>query len=117
MSRLVYAAVGVSLLETLVSQPNQADLIYEVAVLVITAALTWAVARHAQRWAAWILIALTALTVLVLGAIVPVTGPTSLRDVFFHSPPTTIQMVLNAVTAILLVTAFYFYFSGEREKA
>jgi cell division protein FtsW (lipid II flippase) len=91
------------------------DVIWLIAIVAIVAALVWLAAHKAQRWAAWILVAFVALSILVLIADLSGGSVKWLADNFgSNPPPSTLAKILDAVAVVMGVAALVFYFGGGR---
>ena len=97
-------------------KPSTEGIIAGIIITAIVIALIWAASRKGQVWAAWLL-ALFAI-ISVVSVIGNFTGglPTWLNWVKSDTPPTLVQKVLDAISALMQVAAIYFYFSGNRAR-
>jgi hypothetical protein len=109
---LIYSSLVVDAVSTLLGRPGWEDIVGFVVVALIVIALTWAAARRGQSWAAWLLVILTVLGVATVIAELWVGGPAWLRQFRPDKALTPIEKVLDVVSALLLIAAFCFYFSG-----
>lgn len=109
---LVYIAAAIDLVGSLISRQPWPELISDVVIIAIIVALAWAAARHAQRWAAWVLAFGTA--VLAAAMIADLSGATWLAD---GASLAKHEKVEGIIEVVLLVAALYFYFFGDRKTA
>ena len=111
---LVYGSLALDAVSTFVFQPKEAIAFIVVGVVII--ALTWAAARRAQRWAAWVLAALALLGVLFVVSNFWAGAPSWLREIRSDAPMTTAEKILDLIAILLMVAGLYFYFFGDTRR-
>jgi MFS family permease len=114
--RLGYGSLAVGLLGDLIGRRgDMTETIVLVVITLVAAALVWAAARKAQRWAAAIL---CLIAILMLGGLVGsfwAGAPVWMRP---EAPSTTPVKILDVVSAVMLFAALYFYyFAGDERTA
>jgi hypothetical protein len=94
------------------------DIVLLLVLVAIIASLVWLAAHKAQGWAAWVLVAFVALSILVLIADLSGGSVKWLADNFASDPPpSTLSKILDAVAAAMSVLALWFYFSRRGATA
>lgn len=115
---LGYGALALGLASDLLGRKNSmSEAIVIIVVTLVAAALVWAAARKAQRWAAAI-IGLVAILALV-GTIGEFWsgGPAWLQDIIKpDTSSTTLTKIVDAVVTAMLFAALYFYYSAGDEQ-
>ncbi|MDB5599727.1 MAG: hypothetical protein JWN71_1771 [Xanthobacteraceae bacterium] len=118
--RLGYGALAIGLVSDFIGRKvGMTEAIFLVVLTLVAAALVWAAARKGQSWAA-VLVGLIAILALV-GAIGGfwAGGPAWLQDILKpETPAPMLTKILDAVTAVMLFAALYFYyFAGDEQAA
>jgi hypothetical protein len=109
---LVYIAAAVDVVGTFIKRAPWSEAAFDIVIVIIVVALAWAAARHAQRWAAWVLVVLAVVSIGAL--ILTFTAPSWLGSDFKVA---THEKVEGVIQTVLLVVALYFYFFGDRRTA
>jgi MFS family permease len=114
--RLGYGSLAVGLLSDLIGRRgDMTETIVIVVITLVAAALVWAAARKAQRWAAAIL---GVIAILTLGALIGTFWAGAPAWMQPETPPAILVKILDVVAAAMLFAALYFYyFAGDEQTA
>jgi CHASE2 domain-containing sensor protein len=113
--RLGYGALVIGMVSDFVGRKvGMAEAIFLVVTTLVIAALVWAAARKAQRWAAAIVGLLAILILVVTIGEFWAGGPAWLQP---ETPPPTLTKILDVVSTVMLFAALYFYYFAGDEQA
>jgi hypothetical protein len=111
---LVYGAVAIQAVETLLIQKSWAEFGGLVVVAIVVAALAWAAAREKSRYAAWLLSLFFILDTANTIGLFWGEGPSWLQHVLApEQPATNLVKVMDTITNLLEAAALYIYFFGD----
>ena|SRR5262245_61287157 len=99
-----------------VIRPSMGRIVGAIFAIAIVSALIWLASRKGRVWAAWLLAAFAALSVVVMISYYTGGFPTWLGWLKPAKPPTPVQTVIDTISALMQVAAMLFYFSGSKAR-
>ena len=100
-----------------VIRPSADRIVGAIVAIALVSALIWLASRKGQVWAAWLLAAFAALSVVVVISYYTGGLPYWLSWLRPAKPPTPVQTVLDTISALMQVAAMLFYFSAGKARA
>lgn len=114
---LAYGSLIIGLISDFISNVPMGERVAAVVITLVAAVLVWAAARRGQAWAAWVLLVVV-VPLSIIAVLGGVGGPAWQPEIFRSTVPVgRLETILDIVSLLLIVAAFYFYFLGGRTSA